>query len=216
MSADYKTTIVLMALAAAFLALTEAFRLNLWGRVEPPAEVAIVDPFFTNTMTVRTNAAALIRMDGDTSGQDCYACHDKAKPPQVKMNEKNEVVLPEEHNDLVIQHGRNRRNDHCYNCHDSANLDHLLTRDGHRFKLVESTMLCASCHGPTYRDWEVGIHGRVSGYWDRQKGPVTKQDCTACHDPHSPAFTTLKPAPGPHPLHPSPARVQAKGEAVHE
>jgi len=204
MSADSKASIVLVALAAAFLALIEVFRSDLWGHPEPLREVPLVDAAFTNTMTVRTNAAELIRQNGDTSGQDCYACHDKAKPPQVKVDEQGSVVLPEEHNDLVMQHGRNKRNDHCYNCHDPANLDHLLTRDGHRFKLVESSRLCASCHGPTYRDWEIGIHGRVSGHWDRKQGPVTKQDCTACHDPHSPAFPSIKPAPGPHPLHPPP------------
>ncbi|MBI2950148.1 MAG: hypothetical protein HYY23_21140, partial [Verrucomicrobia bacterium] len=176
MSAEFKTSIVLIALAAVFLMLTEAFRADLWGQPELLSEVPLVDAVFTNTATVRTNAAELARIDGDTSGQDCYACHDKAKPPEVKKDEHGNVVLPEEHNDLVMRHGRNNRNEHCYNCHDSANLDQLLTRDGHRYKLVESTRLCASCHGPTYRDWEVGIHGRVSGYWDRQQGPVTKQD----------------------------------------
>src|SRR5436190_5125 len=60
-----------------------------------------------------------------------------------------------------------------------------------------------SCHGPTYRDWEIGIHGRKSGYWDKRLGAAVRQDCTSCHDPHSPAFPSLTPGPGPNPLHPT-------------
>lgn len=209
MNADFKTRITLAGLAVLFLALSVAFRWNLWGRPETLPTLPLVDPQFTNTATVRVSAAELIRTGGDTSGQDCYACHDKAKPPQVKLDEHNNVVLPEEHKDLTLAHGRNKRNDHCYNCHDSANLDQLLTRDGRRLKLTESIHLCASCHGPTYRDWEAGIHGRTSGYWNRQLGEATKQECASCHDPHSPAFPSRPPAPAPHPLHPNPGQTTA-------
>ena len=134
---------------------------------------------------------------------DCYACHDKAKPPQLKFDTNNNVILPKEHEDLVLRHGRNNRNNQCFNCHDQANLDRLLTRDGRRLEFKDSSLLCASCHGPTYRDWEVGVHGRISGYWDRQSGEITRKDCTSCHDPHAPRFPALKPAPAPHALHPS-------------
>lgn len=209
MSAEIKTSSVLIALTVVFLALIESFRLELWGHPERLLDVPQVDAAFTNTATVRVSAAELIRTGGDTSGLDCYACHDKSKPVKVQMNENNELVLPDEHKDLLMQHGRNKRNVHCYNCHDPASLDLLQTRDGHRFKFEESTKLCAGCHGPTYRDWEVGIHGRVSGFWDQQRGPATRQGCTSCHDPHAPAFPPVKPAPGPYPLHPSPATAQA-------
>jgi hypothetical protein len=50
------------------------------------------------------------------------------------------------------------------------------------------------------RDWEVGIHGRVNGYWNLELGEAKRQDCTSCHDPHSPAFQSIEPAPGPQPL----------------
>lgn len=209
MNADFKTRIALGGLAVLFLALSVGFRLNLWGRFEPLPTLPLVDPQFTNTATVRVSAAELVRTGGDTSGQDCYACHDKAKPPQVKMDENHNVILPDEHKDLNLAHGRNKRNDHCYNCHDSANLDQLLTRDGRRLKLTEAIQLCGSCHGPTLRDWEAGIHGRTSGYWNRQLGEATKQECTSCHDPHSPAFPSRPPAPAPHALHPNPGPTTA-------
>jgi hypothetical protein len=101
-----------------------------------------------------------------------------------------------------MKHGRNPRNNLCFNCHDSADLSLLRLRDGSTLKITESSQLCAGCHGPTHRDWEAGIHGRLNGYWDRSKGEVERHDCTACHDPHNPAFAPLSPAPGPHPLHP--------------
>jgi formate-dependent nitrite reductase cytochrome c552 subunit len=201
MNTDAKTPVVLAMFAIVFLALASAFRASLWGGPDRLPSIPLVDPEFTNTMTVRLSAAELIATGGDTSGMDCYACHDKAKPVVVKIDTNNNVILPKEHEDLVLKHGRNNRNNHCYNCHDPANLDHLLTRDGHQLELKDSPRLCGSCHGPTYRDWEVGIHGRTSGYWNRQMGEISRKNCTSCHDPHAPRFPPLKPAPGPHALH---------------
>lgn len=200
MSDDPKTPVVLTTVAGMFLILTMAFRADLWGRPEPILENSIVDEAFTNTATVRISAAELIRTGGDASGLDCYACHEKGKPPQVEFDENQKLKLPEEHNDLVMRHGRSFRNVHCFNCHDPENLDKLKTRDGRILSWEESTQLCASCHGPTYRDWEMGIHGRVSGYWDRSKGEAVRQECASCHHPHDPAFPSLSPAPGPRAL----------------
>ncbi|MFN7141440.1 MAG: cytochrome c3 family protein, partial [Limisphaerales bacterium] len=143
----------------------------------------------------------LIRTGGDTSGFDCYACHDRGKKIELKFDELGIVIPPEDHDDMVFKHGRHGRNDNCLNCHDANNLDKLRTRDGLQLKFDQSNLLCASCHGPTYRDWEIGIHGRTSGYWDRTRGEATRLDCTSCHDPHAPAFPKLKPAPGPVLLH---------------
>ncbi len=78
----------------------------------------------------------------------------------------------------------------------------LQTRDGRKVSFSNSQLLCGSCHGPTYRDWEAGAHGRTSGYWDRSLGPIDRKICANCHNPHSPHFPGRKPAPGPHLLHP--------------
>ena len=201
MNAARQKTLVLTVIATGFVALAGAFMLELWGRPVVVVPLEAVEPEFTNTATVRLSAAEVIRTGGDASGQDCYACHEKGKSPAIHFTGNNRVVLPKEHEDLVMRHGRNDRNDNCYNCHDADNLEMLKTRDGHTTKLSESTPLCASCHGPTYRDWEVGIHGRTSGHWQRELGPITRQQCTSCHDPHAPEFPSVKPAPGPHALH---------------
>ena len=206
MSADAKTSFVLTTMAVVFLGLAAAFREELWGKPEPITDIPQVDPSFTNTATVRVSASQLKRSGGDTSSLECNTCHEPNKPPKIKMDANDHVILPKEHEDLVMRHGRLNRNDYCFNCHDPANLEMLRTREGRQLKIEDSTKLCASCHGPTYRDWEVGVHGRVSGKWTRDPGQFTREDCVSCHHPHSPAFAPLKPAPGPHALHPTAAK----------
>lgn len=202
MSADCKTSTVMNGLIVGFVALAAAFLLNPWGRPPRLPTLAMAEPMFTNTATVRLSAAQLIRSGGDATGLDCYACHEKGKQSQLHLDANNRVVLPKEHADLVMLHGQRNRNDNCYNCHDPEHLDMLKTLDGQHYKWEESTKLCASCHGPTYRDWEAGIHGRTSGYWSQALGPADRAECASCHHPHAPGFPPLKPGPGPHPLHP--------------
>lgn len=200
MNALPKTSLTLGILTVILAGLTVAFLSDLWGRAVPLPEIPLVQPWVTNTATVRTNYADLIRMKADLSDFDCYACHDKKKPPVLKFDTNHNIVVPEEHKDIVMGHGRHNRNNVCYNCHDESNLELVQTRDGRELKLSESTPLCGSCHGPTYRDWEAGVHGRTSGFWDRQAGPIDRKPCVSCHNPHAPKFPSRQPAPGPHPL----------------
>ena len=197
-------------LAAIFVLLTAAFVLDLWGRTASLPPIPLVEPWVTNTATVRTNYADLIRMKADLSDFDCYVCHDKKKPPVLKFDTNHNIVVPEVHSDIVMAHGRHNRNNNCYNCHDESNLELVQTRDGRELKLSESTPLCGSCHGPTLRDWEAGVHGRTSGYWDRGLGPIDRKPCVSCHNPHSPPFPARQPAPGPHPLRAPPATASAE------
>ena len=196
-------------LTAVSLGLVGAFLLDLWGRPAAMAPIPLTDPQFTNTSTVRVSGAQLISTGGDASGLDCYACHDQKKPGKLKFDARQNIVLPVEHQDIVLGHGGHNRNNNCFNCHDETNLLFLQTRDGRQLKLLESTPLCGSCHGPTYRDWEAGAHGRTSGFWARQLGPIERQNCVSCHDPHKPKFPPQKPGPQPHPLRP--AGEQARG-----
>jgi hypothetical protein len=99
-----------------------------------------------------------------------------------------------------MHHGSHERNNNCFNCHNENNLEVFQTRDGRELTFANSTPLCGSCHGPTYRDWEAGVHGRASGYWDRALGAYDRKLCVNCHNPHSPRFPGRQPAPGPHPL----------------
>jgi len=143
---------------------------------------------------------------------NCNACHEEDSV-ELEYDDDFVVIMPEAHaNLLAMGHGRNNRNNNCYNCHNRAKLDQLITRDGTLLGFEQAPLLCASCHGPTYRDWELGMHGRINGYWDTSAGEALKQDCNACHDPHSPAFPQVIPLPGPRPVLTGANAAHAEGE----
>lgn len=143
-------------------------------------------------VTVSTNHLDLVY-----ARMNCAACHPAAEEVDLEWDDSDRLIIPAAHAQPPMRHGRFGRNNDCFNCHIPDKLDHLRTRQGQEFELKDSTLLCASCHGPAYREWEMGIHGRRSGYWLAGKGESKRLDCTGCHDPHSPAFPAMK--PGPHP-----------------
>jgi len=214
MSLNLKASAVLTGLSCAFLALTAAFLLNPWGRPQAREFIPLVDTNFLSTATVRQSYAELIRLKADLSDFDCYACHEKGKPPTLRFDTNQVLIIPTEHANLVMGHGSHNRNNNCFNCHDENNLEQFQTRDGRALKLSDSTPLCGSCHGPTYRDWEGGAHGRTGGFWNKASGETTRRNCVECHNPHAPKFPGRAPAPGPHLLHPD-AHIAPETHAAH-
>lgn len=184
-----------------FLGLSAALLADAWGRPAVRPKIAPVDSKFLETTPWRRTFADLIAAKEDLSDFDCYACHEKAKPPPIRFDANQKIVIPKEHANIVMGHGSHDRNNLCYNCHNEANLLTVQVRDGRELKLSDSVPLCGSCHGPTYRDWEAGAHGRTSGYWLRTQGNITRLACANCHDPHAPRIPTREPAPAPHTLH---------------
>jgi hypothetical protein len=69
--------------------------------------------------------------------------------------------------------------------------------DGSEIPGDQPTRLCAKCHGPHFREWEMGIHGRVNGYWEARLGPQEYLNCIDCHDPHRPRFQGIAPVSAP-------------------
>jgi formate-dependent nitrite reductase cytochrome c552 subunit len=193
-----RTAWVLRGLVVLFCGLAGAFLLNLWGRTAPLKSIPLVDKAFLDTATVRRSYADLVAAKDDLSDFDCYACHERKKPPVLRYDANHKLIVPQEHSDIVMGHGEQGRNNNCFNCHDETNLEQLLARDGRVVKFQDSPQLCGSCHGPTFEDWEAGAHGRISGYWDRKLGAFKRQACVNCHNPHSPRFPSRQPAPGPH------------------
>jgi hypothetical protein len=102
-----------------------------------------------------------------------------------------------QHCEVVTDHGIN---DRCFNCHDRENRNLLVLNGGETIDFAESSRLCAECHGPVWRDWEHGVHGRTVGYWDASRGTREQLSCVECHDPHVPAYEPMRPLPGPHTL----------------
>lgn len=98
-----------------------------------------------------------------------------------------------EHENVKLDHGANR---FCLNCHHGTNRNAFADYDGSEIGENEVVLLCAKCHGPTYRDWDAGVHGRRNGHWNKEKGVQTRLQCIQCHDPHQPRFAAMKPLPG--------------------
>jgi hypothetical protein len=201
---------VLTGLAVALFCLAGAFLLNLWAQPPKLEQIPLVDTNFLSTATARVPAEFLFRTKADVSDFDCYGCHEKNKPPKIQFDKGGKIVVPQEHKDIVMGHGTHDRNNNCFNCHNEQKLDTLQARDGLEISITNSPALCGSCHGPTFRDWERGMHGRTSGYWNTSLGEMKREVCTACHDPHHPKFPGRKPAPGPHLLHGEPTQIKTE------
>lgn len=99
-----------------------------------------------------------------------------------------------EHQDIRLDHGNNR---FCLNCHHPTRRNAFVDYDGAEIPQAEVVSLCAKCHGTIHRDWKAGVHGRLNGFWNAELGPKTRLRCIQCHDPHQPAFPSMKPLPPP-------------------
>ncbi|HRT10452.1 MAG TPA: hypothetical protein P5038_16265 [Candidatus Paceibacterota bacterium] len=173
--------------APAALAATAGASPQLPLVARPPAEQPPVglpgDAHLDKTPPRRTKGLDLVRM-GWT--YNCMECH-KLIPARWHYDRPMA-----EHQDIRLEHGNNR---FCLNCHHPTNRNAFVDYDGSEIAQRDVVLLCGKCHGPTYRDWEAGVHGRANGYWDTQKGPKTKLRCIQCHDPHQPAFKPMPPLP---------------------
>lgn len=123
--------------------------------------------------------------------RDCQDCHKLFK----SGTKHNDGKL--QHGHVKLQHGMN---DDCLNCHLKEDRNKLRLHGNKQIGFSKSEMLCAQCHGTTYRDWKSGIHGKAQGSWEKYDEKRTMLTCVACHDPHSPAFPAIKPLPGPQTL----------------
>lgn len=116
-----------------------------------------------------------------------------------------------QHRDIVLNHGLNAR---CFNCHHPTDRDAFVDDAGQPIPYDQPQLLCAKCHGPVYRDWLHGAHGRTNGFWDPARGPQSRRRCIECHDPHAPPFPPMRPAPAPHTLRMGPQHAPPHAEGV--
>ena len=140
-----------------------------------------------------------------------YTCMGYHRNIAQRATEPKELF---QHRHVSLDHGINHS---CHNCHHTEDRDKLVLYDGTTVPFTRVVELCAKCHGPTYRDWERGAHGRTNGYWDPTRGEVRRLTCTACHDPHrprTPAMDPLKPLPGPSTRRLSPQKQSSDGPSL--
>lgn len=159
-----------------------------WGGPEGRAEAASErQPVRVSKEPVRGKVRPL-RLERTGFSYACMECH------QSIETRRGPKRLLAEHEDIILDHGRN--ND-CLNCHHPENRDAYVDYADGEISSTAPQLLCAKCHGPTYRDWEAGIHGRRSGYWDTAVGEQHRLACIQCHDPHRPQFAPMAPMRGP-------------------
>lgn len=132
------------------------------------------------------------------------ACHNGTYPAPPK--DKNPRKLTQMHLDLVpdslnLQHGRGAI--WCLDCHDAKTRNKFTDNFGGLIDFNQPQKLCGKCHGPIYRDWREGIHGKRIGSWET-KGKKRWFVCTECHNPHdvqqgarNSGFKSLSPEPAP-------------------
>jgi len=136
---------------------------------------------------------------------DCMECH---RSLEAKWHLDSTLM---EHRGVELKHGNNR---FCLNCHHPENRNAFVDYDGSEIPESDVVLLCAKCHGPQHRDWQIGAHGRENGYWDVSQGATERLRCIQCHDPHDPAFKAMKPLPGP--TYPARAAGQHHAKAEHK
>jgi hypothetical protein len=114
----------------------------------------------------------------------CSSCHIGEGMP---VNEAKEAA----HGDIILQHGTVKDTDACDTCHHLTDRDYLLTQNAMKVDFNHSYQLCGNCHFRQKKDWIGGAHGKRVQNW---AGKRVVQNCTSCHNPHSPLFAKRWPA----------------------
>ncbi len=164
-----------------------SFVFDIWGDKKSIRENPAVEYKFYSTVPVRD---PFTKAETERSGfkYNCNNCHEHIDSPMVPRK------LIAEHQGIIVDHEEAMT---CYTCHSRKNREELNDIYGNKVAFEQSQNLCRRCHGPRYRDWKLGIHGRMTGHWDKAKGGATNLACVYCHNPHSPKFKPMKPSPPP-------------------
>lgn len=183
----------------AFLGLALVLWLVPWPFKSPVMQAAAVPAWVVDPQPVRTPG---LKPQIELAGFEyrCSDCHDLfPSPPQT-------VRTLTQHRDIALKHGINTR---CFNCHHPTDRNAFVDDWGRPIPYDQPQLMCAKCHGPVYRDWRNGAHGRTNGYWDTSRGPQQRRKCIECHDPHQPPFPPMAPAPPPRTLRMGPHNTRA-------
>lgn len=158
----------------------------LGGPDLPDSDMHVVDPALLDTGPMRLALDEPVYSAGPFD-QSCNACHSKVEPRDRRAGER--MI---QHTELHHDHGANNR---CFNCHDTEQRNLLRLYTGEQIEFNDAVRLCAQCHGPVYRDWQRGAHGKTTQSW--LPGQGVRLNCVDCHDPHAPAFGQMDLLAGP-------------------
>jgi hypothetical protein len=135
-------------------------------------------------------ATGLTNFHGQPVMASCGSCH-ATTTPNVQIRRAED--LQQFHQGLNYAHGELT----CLSCHNADNYEQLRLADSRPVEFTDSMTLCSQCHGSQRRDYDRGLHGGMTGYWDLRRGGRTRNTCVNCHDPHAPAFPLVMPVPPP-------------------
>lgn len=110
--------------------------------------------------------------------ESCAVCHSHRK------------AAPPGHQDLLTKHFSDAGK--CTTCHVAGHVERLQLLTGDKTDSIP--VLCGQCHGLKKRDWDLGIHGKQVGGWQKS-GNI---DCTRCHNAHDPKFKPMHAVQAPH------------------
>jgi len=114
----------------------------------------------------------------------CSKCHNN-QPVQIPRSAEMA------HGKIALAHGSEDRPLSCFTCHKKDERDYLVTEQGMKVDMDHSYQMCGQCHFRQKKDWVGGAHGKRISNWAGQR---VVQNCTACHNPHSPRFEKRWPA----------------------
>lgn len=114
----------------------------------------------------------------------CSNCH------TVNLDQLKSKTAKKAHWDIELIHAPEGVMN-CITCHQSNNLETLVSLSGQEVSFNNSQNLCAQCHSTQFNDWKGGAHGKAIGGW---VDPRVSYSCVNCHDPHKTAFEPRWPA----------------------
>jgi formate-dependent nitrite reductase cytochrome c552 subunit len=114
----------------------------------------------------------------------CNQCHNNQ---EVNIPKAAEMA----HGDINLIHGGQDKPLQCFTCHNKDERNLLVTEKGETVDMDHSYQLCGQCHFRQKKDWIGGAHGKRVSHW---AGKRVVQNCTSCHNPHSPRFEKQWPA----------------------
>ncbi|MCP4217303.1 MAG: hypothetical protein GY765_21850 [bacterium] len=124
---------------------------------------------------------------------DCKDCHKDFKAREDARE------MTSEHTNLMYDHIKGRK--WCFVCHykELEKRDRILMPGGETYTGPQDMIkICIQCHGKKAKEWEIGIHGKITGSWitwgDAKREKVS---CNHCHSPHHPRSVKVAPFPAP-------------------
>ncbi len=183
--------------------------LFFWAPIQvsdPVPEVVNVDRARLGARPIRVAMHDPPAIGVATFEMKCMECH------ALFENDKMMPAGLGRHDDIVMDHGINT---YCFSCHDVAHRDRLAMEGGKTVGYDQVPQLCGKCHGPTWRDWQQGIHGKTIGSWRGGDERQHRYTCTDCHDPHTPAFKAGIPLPGPNTIRMTPGDGEHHDDGIH-